>query len=125
MKFKYWLNEQIKTGVEQFKNYSLHYEIDGNGSQLTGYVIAKEPPNEATIGYLSFSTTFSQDQQGNEGIYTIPGSIKVEEQYRRKGLATAMYSLAEKLSGYRIIPNQNNSIDAKAVWNQPNRPFGK
>jgi len=44
------------------------------------------------------------------------GSVEIEPDHRRKGLATALYNYAEKLTGEKIIPDPNNSKDAKAFW---------
>jgi hypothetical protein len=53
---------------------------------------------------------------------------KVLEPHQRKGLATAMYQMAEKeLKGKKLNPDVSvsQSKDAKALWSQPKRPFGK
>jgi len=47
--------------------------------------------------------------------------------FKRKGIATSIYVLAEHLSG-RIIWDywgDKKAPDAVAFWAQPNRPFGK
>lgn len=51
-------------------------------------------------------------------------SVKVDEDYRRKGVATQMYLYAEKHYGKKLAPSANQSEDSKALWNDPNRKFG-
>lgn len=55
----------------------------------------------------------------------ISGSVQVHPQHRRKGIATAMYVLAEKVSGKRFVPDTYQTPSGRALWDQPNRPFGK
>jgi GNAT superfamily N-acetyltransferase len=46
--------------------------------------------------------------------------------HQRKGLASAAYSEIEKRTGKKLNSAVGNrSADAKALWSQPNRPFGK
>jgi hypothetical protein len=58
-------------------------------------------------------------------------SIQVKEPHRRKGLASAALSLFESKTGNKLYPHTDRfgeskqSPDAKALWAQPNRPFGK
>ncbi len=54
-----------------------------------------------------------------------PGYIVVDEDHRRRGLATAMYQHAERVTGKRILPGGVQTDEGAALWGQPNRPFGK
>jgi len=50
------------------------------------------------------------------------------DKFQRKGLASAAYSMAEKIFGKKIEPSDSfgaQTEDAKKLWNRPNRPFGK
>lgn len=64
-----------------------------------------------------FSFTEESSQLYPEGVY-------VNLPHRRQGLATAMYILAEKRFGKKVVPAKGNSAAAKKFWAQPNRPFG-
>jgi GNAT superfamily N-acetyltransferase len=69
------------------------------------------------IGYANLQHT-------EKGLY--PHSIKVHQDHQRKGIATAMYKMAEDLSGRKIVkPKGEQSQSAKKLWSQRNRPFGK
>jgi 8-oxo-dGTP pyrophosphatase MutT (NUDIX family)/GNAT superfamily N-acetyltransferase len=50
--------------------------------------------------------------------------VEVDEEHQRQGLATQMYVLAEKLAGKKLHPYPEQYDDGKALWSQPNRPFG-
>jgi GNAT superfamily N-acetyltransferase len=54
----------------------------------------------------------------------INGSVGVDPEFRRRGIASTMYKLAEDVSGKKIIPEVTHTDDATAFWNQPNRTFG-
>jgi hypothetical protein len=49
--------------------------------------------------------------------------VHITEENRRKGIATAMHELAEKESGRKILQGSQTD-DAKALWDQTERPFG-
>ena len=57
----------------------------------------------------------------------VPTGTKVDEDHRRKGLATAMYQHAEKIMKKPILSDNpgGRTQDAEYLWSQPNRPFGK
>ena len=52
-----------------------------------------------------------------------PLDVKIYPKHRRKGLATAMYQLAEEKSG-RKFRRGVQSEDAEKLWGQKDRPFG-
>lgn len=45
-----------------------------------------------------------------------PGNTSVKQDHRRKGLATAMYKLAESYAGVKLTPSKDQSDDAKIFW---------
>jgi hypothetical protein len=49
----------------------------------------------------------------------------VPSDHRRKGLATAMYAHAEKISGKKTVPDDELTPGGEALWRQKARPFGK
>ena len=82
-------------------------------------VRAEHYPTETTsndIGYAAFRHT-------PDGL--VPDEVSVHKDHRRKGIANEMYRLAEEHSGLQIQRSDRQSRDAKALWSQPNRPFGK
>jgi GNAT superfamily N-acetyltransferase len=78
------------------------------------------------IGYAKF--TFKLIPSKNE-THLVNGDLQgwdvwIHPEWRRKGLATAMYQLAEIKTEKKITQNFSTP-DGTAFWNQPNRPFGK
>lgn len=59
------------------------------------------------------------------GQHIVPDQTDVEPGHRRKGLASEIYRQAEHLAGKKIKPSTDQTSDAKALWSQPSRPFGK
>lgn len=85
-----------------------------------------------------FHTVTAYDKAGNvAGTYKFNQSAKygtlkpsyafTEPQHVRKGLASAAYNLVEKNVGIKLQPDDTQTDEAVALWNQPNRTekFGK
>lgn len=55
-----------------------------------------------------------------------PQNVNVAEPYRRRGIASALYRLAENIFGKVLVDrwHEQRSDDAKKLWANPNRPFG-
>jgi GNAT superfamily N-acetyltransferase len=51
--------------------------------------------------------------------------IHVGEEYRRRGIATAVYLEAERRAGAVLHPYVSQYPDGRALWLQPARPFGR
>ena len=49
----------------------------------------------------------------------------VHPDHQRKGIATAVYNQMESKTNLKLTPTSSQTQDARALWNQPNRPFGK
>ena len=52
-------------------------------------------------------------------------AVQVDPKYRRRGVATAMYVWAEEIARDKLTPDIPHTPYAEALWNQPNRPFGR
>ena len=50
--------------------------------------------------------------------------IGVEERFRRKGVATAIYKHMEELTGRTFVRGLKQTGDGLALWNSPKRTFG-
>lgn len=44
------------------------------------------------------------------------GTLTVEEAYRRKGVATALYQTFQHVTGHRIVPSKHQSAQGRAFW---------
>jgi len=53
------------------------------------------------------------------------GSISVDPNFRRGGIASSMYKFAEEELGTKFVKsNTGLTPDGKALWDSPNRKFG-
>ena len=55
-------------------------------------------------------------------------NVRTDKSYQRQGIANAMYVFAEKIFGKSLYNfwagDDKQSPEARALWAQPNRPFG-
>lgn len=56
-----------------------------------------------------------------------PVSVVVDDDHQRKGIASAMYSHAEKVSNAKVQPSENQTPEGAALWsgNAQTKQFGK
>jgi GNAT superfamily N-acetyltransferase len=52
-------------------------------------------------------------------------NTEVTEEYRRQGIATAIYQFAEGFTGYATSPHNEQSPAGQGLWKQKGRPFGQ
>ena len=116
------LPERIEKGARgdwKQEGYTIHYKgFDDslkNHAGIAGHVVEAHHPIEGKIA----EAVFGHNPRGGLSVSSI-----VKEPHRRKGLASAMYAAAEKQTGEKVNPS-GQTPDAKALWSQPNRPFGK
>lgn len=82
-----------------------------------------KPVGHAQIGHASID--YKKDGQPKPQESPDPVWTSVDPEHQRKGLATAMYQMAEEKLGRKLQPSLFQSPDAEKLWNQPKRPFGK
>lgn len=97
-----------------------HYGTTPESRYYNIHQVSAFAPNGEEIG----RATFNHDKASNT---LETGNTFVHENHRRKGIASAMYSHAEKATGMKIIPSKAQSKDAQALWaaNSANKQFGK
>lgn len=74
-------------------------------------------PNGKHVGYTRLDKI-------NDKTYA-PTETQIHPDHQRKGLATAMYKLAESHLKTKLDPSLFQSTESEKLWTQPNRPFGK
>jgi len=101
------------------EGYTIHYNghTDPTGGMRFHSLIAKDK-----YGNKVGSMEVSEDIHENT---SVPRGPKVHPDHQRKGIASAMYQKYEKTTGNKLMPDYDQSQEAKALWNQPKRPFGK
>jgi hypothetical protein len=64
----------------------------------------------------------------DDGSFAFPQNVRVAPAYQRQGIATAIYVFAEKILEKPLYDfwadDPAQTSEAKALWAQPNRPFG-
>lgn len=111
------------------KKTELEKGLRGDWSK-EGYTIShtdREPSGYFTVSAFDSSGKEVGNVQvghhGKRGLFS--NGTYVEPEHRRKGLAGAMYQHAEKITGRKFVPSDDQSTDGEYLWSQPSRPFGK
>lgn len=148
-----WYFSRINDIIAKSDKWIATLEKGLNGDwEKEGYTIAKEPKLADKIEDLWWdeehphfnnpdykpdlvNVIHAKDKDGNivghfqyEGNKVLnPRHVIISSLHQRKGLATAMYTLAEKAHEGKVVHGGIQSPQAKALWNQPNRKekFGK
>ena len=134
--------EQIKT-LGQGKVYDLNspdseyeikeepsrfdYGLGKGGKELQVFGLYYKPTGKRVGQHIYYSQYKPKEsKQRGTSVYTHhTQSIEVNLEHRGKGLANAMYVYAEESGPYdRMVPTKNRTKGGKALWSQPNRPFG-
>jgi len=113
-----WPREKSKVRrTKRFKDFTLHW-MPGRDLLKSGSDILVTNADDYVVGNLYYGIE-------NEGDEVMKGAVEVHPAWRRKGIATALYSWAEELEGKTFIPEETHTQDAEAFWKQKNRPFGR
>lgn len=80
--------------------------------------------------YLDLRATHGSDMAGIATFHMLDGSkqIQVEtihtvESHRRRGVATAFYVVAQRLTGFSVKAAVNQTDEGRLLWAQENRPW--
>jgi len=92
-----------------------HHDL-GNGQAIT-----KINVHDFAGGHVG-AATFK-----HHGNNLVPSTVVVDDDHRRKGIASAMYAHAEKHSGKSVIPSKLQTQEGQALWagNAKQGQFGK
>ncbi len=113
------------------------YKINGTHTELNddegfgNFHVHAHAPDGQKIGHFQFFYTPDRENptKVRNGGWLRVDMSKVDPSHQRKGIANAAYQLAENTIGGKISSTDEDprimSDEAKALWNQPNRPFGK
>lgn len=89
----------------------------------TEYVVDVFSPNGEEAAYFRLCHWFNHPVHG-EILHIMEAEVYTA--HRRKGIATAVYSLMEEHTGVFVHQESDQQSDeAKALWTQPGRAFGK
>jgi|GEM_PF-6145128 len=118
-------SEELDKGAKgdwQKEGYRLEHGIDRHGfHDITAYDSKSNP-----VGYAKFSFEYAPDELETGLVATdLKGwDVYVHPDHQRKGLASAMYKLAEEKTGKKITQGLTTP-EGSAFWSQLNRSFGK
>jgi len=113
---------------EKEGGYKIHHfpSTAANGSPFHEYYITHDSvghsdPQNKHIASFSFSPDYDSNGTKKDWVAT----SWVDPKHQRKGLASHTYRMAEKKHGMKLVSDQSQSEDAKALWANPDRKFGK
>ncbi len=91
-----------------------HHDL-GGGNMLTRVNV--HTPTGEHVGAATFA---------HQGQNIVPGTVAVDEDHQRKGIASAMYGHAEQHTGKKLIPSPNQTPEGVALWtgNKAKPKFG-
>ena len=111
--------EKGQNGDWEKEGYTFKHHVFNEKNQKNHHISAHDKNGEI-VGFFEFN---QMHHRPNE-LFIV--NSEVHPQHQRKGLASAAYKLAQEKTGATITPETDNQTDsAKALWSQPNRPFGK
>jgi hypothetical protein len=120
---KDWSRAKAKVRkTKPFKGFVMHW-APGPGKLFfdtvtTTLETSDSQQPEIVVGVLNYGLEEETDAE-------LKGAVSVDPNYRRKGIASAMYAWAEDLAGREFIPEPEHTPYAQALWGQKNRPFGR
>lgn len=110
------LNSLRKKLLDTDSGYKFSHEV--HTGHLPGITVYAHDPQGAKIGYARLNH--------KEGALE-PMGVYVEDEHQRKGIASAMYGMAEKYTGKKIKPAPVQTPEGAALWqgNSQQHQFGK
>lgn len=82
-------------------------------------------PDGSDAGYADFYYDGYDGDEPRPEPLLMCSDVLVFPEHRRRGLATAMYCAAERISGNTVHPYTAQYDDGRAFWLQAERPFGR
>lgn len=102
---------------DSFLNESSDIEYGIKNIEDNSYIV-RAMYNGKSVGELHFIKSRSKS-------VLMAGSLSVDPNHRRKGIASSMYEFAEKELGMKFVRSEDVlTPDGKLLWNNPNRKFG-
>ncbi len=91
-----------------------HHDL-GGGNMLTRVNVHSAAGDH--VGAATFT---------HQGEHIVPGTVAVDEDHQRRGIASAMYGHAQKMTNKLIKPSPNQTPEGAALWagNKAKKQFG-
>ncbi len=105
-----------KKMLDQAAGYQFSHQ-HGTSAGLSSTTINVHSPQGEHIGYATF-------HHQAEGL--VPFGVYVDDEHQRKGIASHMYSMAQKLTGKPVMPSKTQTPEGAALWqgNAQQKQFG-
>ncbi len=148
MNFKHWLIEMAQNTKSQLEQLGYEFRVENYlprvfsiqvyvSEESTGGMLPKGSMTKKWVGEASFTQDKNRIQESNPHWADVwddsqddlkPNqmwvtNLWVDEKHQRLGIASAMYQLAQQVSGNQIVRTPSTTSDSDAVWAQKNRPF--
>lgn len=99
------------------------------GAPVAGHTIEVLPSSETGTSLVAVRNAAGKEVGHLEFSRTADGLtadvVHVTEPSRRQGIGNWMYTEAERQTGLTFRESASQTAEAKALWNQPDRPFGQ
>jgi len=123
-------SEELDKGAKgdwQKEGYKIIYTPDKSSPHVTYHNYKIIDKNKKKVGSVSIVEQHTKDPSHMVSDISnfYPSYTKIEPHHQRKGLASAVYTHAEKKVRKKLEPSEMQTPDAEKLWSQPNRPFGK
>lgn len=119
--------EKGKNGDWQQEGYRLEHKVS-EVNPMTGFrhhTIGAFDRDGRHAGHFKFAEHMDRSK-GNDKLPELrPSHVELGPNHKRKGLATAAYSMIEGITGKKLGAGWHQTEAAKKLWAQPNKPFGK
>lgn len=109
--------KRVKLFEEFINEIASGYDLVIKNIEDNSYIV-RATYNGKQVGELHFIKSRSKS-------VLMAGSLSVDPNHRRKGIASSMYEFAEKELGMKFARSEDVlTPDGKLLWNNPNRKFG-
>jgi hypothetical protein len=112
-----WEKEGYKIALIPHGDWQGDYEIPDFNPKEHDFVLVVRDKGGKEAGYAHVTH--------HSPITVGIAEVAIKKPHKRKGIGTEIYRQAEKISGKKLIPSEELSDEAEALWSQPNRPFGE
>lgn len=101
------VQELEKKALDPGLGYKFSHEHHDLGAGQTLTKVNVHSPAGEHVGAATFT---------HQGQNLVPGTVIVEDDHQRRGIASAMYSHAQKQTGKSAIPSPNQTPEGQALW---------
>jgi len=132
--FSQWLIEMAANTKDELKRMGYDFRVSNSLPQRFSIVVYKDKTWIAEASFTQDEDFVKNDNPHWADIWDDEqDSLKPNEMWitnvwtdpnhQRLGIATAMYQLAQEITGNKIVRTSSSTPDSDALWDQKDRPF--